>query len=84
MFSTTITEDASPEPHPFGNELAQVTELAEEFGIQSDMTVIDEEERELINLGLLKFDAADYMSEIESYFMAAFCDPAPIRTMMWI
>jgi hypothetical protein len=84
MFSTTIVEDATPEPHPFGNELAQVTELAEEFGIQSNMAVIDEEEQELINLGLLKFDAADYMSEIESYFTAAFCDPAPIRTVMWI
>jgi hypothetical protein len=83
MFSSKIAEDASPVPHPFGNELAQVTELAEEYGVQGNMAVIDEEEQELVNRGLFKFDAADYMSEIESYFIAAFRDPVPMQTM-WI
>jgi len=82
MFSSNVDSTSGPEPHPFGNELAQVTELAEEYG-QGNMQIIDEEERELISRGLFKFDAEDYMSEIESYFTAAFCDPAPMRTM-WI
>lgn len=83
MFSANVESTSGPEPHPFGNELAQVTELAEEYGVQDNMQIVDEEERELVSRGLFKFDAEDYMSEIESYFTAAFCDPAPMRTM-WI
>jgi hypothetical protein len=83
MFNTGVESTSGPEPHPFGNELAQVTELAEEYGVQSKMQVIDEEEQELISRGLFKFDAEDYMSEIESYFTAAFYDLEPMRTM-WI
>jgi hypothetical protein len=83
MFSAHAESTSGPEPHPFGNELAQVTELAEEYGIQGNMQVIDEEEQELISRGLFKFDAEDYINDIESYFSAAFCDPAPMRTM-WI
>jgi len=70
------------EPHPFGNELAQVTELAEEFGGQGRMQVIDEEEQELISKGLFKFGAEDYMNEIEGLFMNAFGPPRPMA--MWI
>jgi len=76
---------ANPEtydPHPFGNELAQVTELAEEFSIQGDMQVLDEEEQELISRGLFKFGADDYMTEIESLLSYAFEETQP--TAMWI
>jgi len=83
MFNPAIAEDDTPESHPFGNELAQVTELAEEFGIQT-MAMIDSEEQELASRGLLKFSAEDYISEIQSCFAAVFGDPAPVRTMVWI
>lgn len=74
------------EQHPFGNELAQVTELAEEY-IQSGVRtgVIDEEEQYLLSRGLFKFDAQDYMNEIQGLFSSAFSAPSqtPMRTM-WI
>jgi len=70
------------DPHPFGNELAQVSELAEEFGIQGNMQVLDEEEQELISRGLFKFGADDYMNEIASLLSYAFGEPQP--TAMWI
>jgi len=78
MFSANV----ETEPHPFGNELAQVTELAEEYGVQGRMHVIDEEEQELVSRGLFKFGAEDYMNEIQELFMNAFEDNRP--TAMWI
>jgi len=83
MFNPAIAEDDTSESNPFGNELAQVTELAEEFGIQT-MAMVDSEEQELASRGLLKFSAEDYISEIQSCFAAVFGDPAPVRTMVWI
>ena len=55
----------SPQPddnHPFGRELAQVNEVAEEFGAVK--TVLHEEEQELLSKGLCKFSVDDYISEI--------------------
>jgi len=83
MFSANVEVSSGPEPHPFGNELAQVTELAEEYGMQGHMQVIDEEEQELLSRGLLKFGAEDYMNEIEELFTSAFGNPSAVRTM-WI
>jgi len=71
------------EPHPFGNELAQVTELAEEFGIHRTMEIIDEEEQELISRGLFKFGAEDYMNEIEDLLSYALGESHQ-STAMWI
>lgn len=73
------------EQHPFGNELAQVTELAEDFGISREkLAVVDEEEQELASRGLFKFRAEDYMSEIQGLFMNAFGDARPAMSSMWI
>lgn len=59
---------SNPEPdHPFGAELAQVNELAEEIGA-NEATMLDEEEQYLVDNGLCKFTVDDYVSEIESYF----------------
>jgi hypothetical protein len=62
---------ASDSSHPFGQELAQVTELAEEYA----STVADKkrpaatkEEQELVDLGLKKFSPEDYISEIQGLF----------------
>lgn len=83
MFSANVDSSSGPEPHPFSNELAQVTELAEEYTAHGPLQVIDEEEQELVSKGLFKFDADDYMREIESFFIDAFGDPDRMRTM-WI
>ncbi len=48
--------------HPFGRELAQVNEVAEEFGGVS--ALLDEEEQEMKMKGLIKFGAEDYVTEI--------------------
>src|SRR5947199_305599 len=42
-FSANVHASSGPEPHPFGHELAQVTELAEEYSAQGRLHVIDEE-----------------------------------------
>ncbi|KAG9235767.1 hypothetical protein BJ875DRAFT_259768 [Amylocarpus encephaloides] len=83
MFSASID---APEQHPFGNELAKVTELAEDYGIsQERLAVVDEEEQELASRGLFKFRAEDYMSEIQGLFMSAFGESKPaMSSAMWI
>lgn len=62
MFSANIDEIHAI-AHPFSKELAQVNELAEELGLSE--SVVDEEEKILRRKGLRKFDAADYMAEIQ-------------------
>jgi len=52
--------------HPFGKELAQVNEVAEEFG--ATQTLIDEEEQELLNKGFKKFGVNDYLDEIADLY----------------
>jgi hypothetical protein len=82
MFSSNVD---TVEHHPFGNELAQVSELAEEYGISKEkLAVVDEEEQELVSRGLFKFRAEDYMSEIQSLFVTAFGDSRPAMSSMWI
>lgn len=75
---------SEPKEHPFGNELAQVSELAEEYGVQENMHIIDEEEIDLIQRGLFKFRAEDYMSEIHGLFMSTFGDNKTAMAPMWI
>ncbi|PBP27146.1 hypothetical protein BUE80_DR001927 [Diplocarpon rosae] len=71
--------------HPFSNELAQVTEIAEDYGITRDkLAVIDEEEQYLISHGLFKFGADDYMSEIHGLFLNTFGPVKPAMPSMWI
>jgi len=75
--------DTVDEEHPFGPELAQVSEIAEEYGISQERMVVDEEEQELISRGFFKFCAEDYMSEIQGLILTAFGDSAP-RPAIWI
>lgn len=77
MFSES--HDASP--HPFGNELAQVSELAEEFG--ATIRTMEREEMELASRGLRKFGAEDYLDEIQSLFETVFGDDEPLAAI-WI
>jgi hypothetical protein len=82
MFSPQAHTD-SFDGHPFGSELAQVTELAEEYGVREKMQVIDEEEQELLSRGLFKFSAQDYADEIRGLF-ADLLGEAQKSSAMWI
>ncbi|KAG0650788.1 hypothetical protein D0Z07_2744 [Hyphodiscus hymeniophilus] len=82
MFSTNVE---TMDSHPFGHELAQVSELAEEYGISAQkMEVNDPEEQDLLSRGLFKFRAEDYMSEIHGLFLNAFGETKPSMPSMWI
>jgi hypothetical protein len=84
MFSSYV-DTVDQQSHPFGKELAQVSELAEEFGISKEkLAVVDEEEKELASRGLFKFRAEDYISEIQGLFTSAFGDSRPAMQSMWI
>lgn len=73
----------SPEPdHPFGAELAQVNELAEEIHA-NEVTVLDEEEQYLIENGLCKFTVDDYLGEIQNY-IEAYGNPYSLFNSAWI
>jgi hypothetical protein len=70
--------------HPFGPELAQVSELAEEYGVKEQVvSVADVEEQEMLAKGLLKISADEYLSEIRSLFATFFVVPRPVATN-WI
>jgi hypothetical protein len=73
-----------PEPHPFGKELEQVNEVAEEFN-SCATRVLDEEEMILLNKGLRKFTADDYLVEIEELYGSIFDDYlGPVATGSWL
>lgn len=80
-----LSNSESADVHPFGSELAQVSEIAEEYGISKQkMDVIDEEEKELVSRGLFKFRAEDYMSDIHGLFLSAFSEGRPSMASIWI
>ncbi|KAJ4287993.1 hypothetical protein N0V90_012009 [Kalmusia sp. IMI 367209] len=79
MFNSAIKE----ETHPFGKELEQLNEIAEEFGgvvrdaeIEADLAVIRER-------NLATFCAADYLAEIQPLFSTRFGIPQP-APLAWI
>jgi hypothetical protein len=71
------SSDAS---HPFGKELEQVNEVAEDFGVTDG--VLNEEEQILRRKGLRKFAVGDYLTEIENLFGGVFEDQ--ITQTAWI
>lgn len=84
--SPTIQEEAA-HPHPFGKELEQLNEVAEEFGgvvrdaeYEADMNAIRQN-------GLAQFCAADYLAEIMPLFSSRFGSTSMPRSpgpMAWI
>lgn len=74
----------SKDSHPFGQELAQVTELAEEYSTGTRLATIDEEQQYLQSRGLVKLSATDYLGAIQSLSAAFFPEtkhtaaPAPL------
>lgn len=74
--------DAVAQTHPFGRELEQVDEVAEEFGVRSSL--VEQEERLLREQGLNKFGAQDYIAEIEGLFGGVFEDMLLPMSASWI
>ena len=68
--------------HPFGRELEQVDEVAEEFGVRDSL--YEEEEQLLREKGLMKFGVQDYLSEIEDLFGGVFEDMLLPMAPAWI
>lgn len=77
-----VQETPNAEPHPFGRELAQVNEVAEEFG---GNYALEEEEMMIQQKGLMKFSADDYAVDIEQLYGSIFDDQlGPISTAAWL
>jgi len=68
--------------HPFGKELAQVNEVAEEFGLVTGNFM--EEEQDLISRGLRKFTVEDYLDEIQGLYGGVFEDKLGPMANPWI
>jgi len=77
IFTTTTDPN-----HPFGRELAQVDEIAEEFG--GAKALLDEEEQEMLSKGLCKFAAEDYLNEIGEPYGGVFEDQLGTIANPWI
>lgn len=73
-----------PATHPFGNELAQVSEIAEEFGVKDKLHVIDEEEQDLVRKGLCRFRAEDYLTEVQILFSTFLAPEKTAAQPVWI
>ena len=69
-------------PHPFGKELAQVNEVAEEFGATARL--LDEEEHEILSKGLRKFGVEEYLDEIAGLYGGIFDDKLGPLSKPWI
>ncbi|KAL2159146.1 hypothetical protein VTH06DRAFT_2578 [Thermothelomyces fergusii] len=76
---------AGRDNHPFGNELAQVSELAEEYGVKDQVVsgAEEEEEQEMARRGLRKISADEYLSEVRSLFAHFIVHPRPVAAE-WI
>jgi len=69
-------------PHPFGKELAQVNEVADEFGATARLLI--EEEQEILSKGLHKFGVEDYLDEISGLYGGIFDDKLGPLSKPWI
>ncbi|KAL8829447.1 MAG: hypothetical protein Q9191_002012 [Dirinaria sp. TL-2023a] len=69
--------------HPFGPELEQVNELAEEIR-GHDVVILDEEEQYLASHGLCKFGAQDYLDEINGFCGGSYANPFSPLNAGWI
>ncbi|TGJ80726.1 hypothetical protein E0Z10_g8037 [Xylaria hypoxylon] len=77
--------DVTNSQHPFGQELAKVSELAEELGVKDKLQDTKDEEEQLIAKGLYKFKAEDYLAEIHE-LLSTFIIPesVPSQQTVWI
>ncbi|PSR76880.1 hypothetical protein BD289DRAFT_165987 [Coniella lustricola] len=86
---TTSYRDFAPVQEPFGHELAQVTELAEEFAItapEKTHLYATQEEQDLAARGLYKFSPEEYLSDIQTIFSSFFGEVRHVKNVapQWI
>ena len=84
--TTAASPRAMKESHPFGQELAQVTELAEEYATKTQLKTIYEDEQYIETKGLIKHCASEYLSDIQSLSTMFFPELSPMAspTPLWI
>lgn len=83
MFSSdTIVEEK--ETHPFGKELEQLNEVAEEFGGVVRDAEAEADFAALRQNGLAVFCAADYLAEIQPFFASRFGSAYAGSPLAWI
>lgn len=82
IFQSTINEEE--ESHPFGKELEQLNEVAEEFGGAVRDAEMDADLAAIRERGLATFCAADYLQEISPLFSDRFGYPRMPGPMAWI
>ncbi|OAL33773.1 hypothetical protein AYO20_06949 [Fonsecaea nubica] len=80
--TTRGASDSSETRHPFGRELAQVNEVAEEFGATARL--LDEEEQEILGKGLCKFGVEEYLDEIAGLYGGIFEDKLGSVAKPWL
>lgn len=73
----TSTSEAD---HPFGKELEQLDEVAEEFGGAIRDAAREQDEIVMSQRKLQKFSAADYLSDLQPLFARFFGPLLPTRT----
>lgn len=83
MVPLSHRRDPSAAAHPFGHELAQVSELAEEFSAKETSFQSQHEEREILSQGFRKFNAQDYLSEVQELYTVFFGEDKSSR-QVWI
>lgn len=83
-----FASEVKPEPtssHPFGKELEQLNEVAEEFGTAVRDAEADADRAIMQAKGLVQICAADYMQEIASYYTNTFAEDAmSYQQVAWI
>ncbi|KFA70463.1 hypothetical protein S40285_00559 [Stachybotrys chlorohalonatus IBT 40285] len=85
----TPVSAAGKESHPFGQELAQVTELVEEYVKEeprSQPRIYDEDEEYILSKGLAQFSPAEYLLELDQITSSFFPEVPDMQTAgpLWI
>ncbi|KAF5012954.1 hypothetical protein FDECE_1001 [Fusarium decemcellulare] len=83
----SLQQRTRKDSHPFGQELAQVTELAEEYGAAKSNSKDEEEDLQYLkSKGLKRFGADDYLSDVQSLLSSFFPDVSHAKpsTPLWI
>lgn len=80
MFKGSLQDDT----HPFGRELQQLNEIAEEFGGVVRDAETEADLKVMHSMNLAAFCAADYLAEIRPLFSSRFGIPQQAPPMAWI
>ncbi|KAI1018855.1 hypothetical protein LB505_002841 [Fusarium chuoi] len=82
----SFQQRALKDSHPFGHELAQVTELAEEYSTRPTTKEDEEDHRFMKSRGLNKFSPEEYLSDVQSLILSFFPEVSHAKptTPQWI